>query len=89
MKVELQPEFNLLVVVNIKSKVVEWHVNEKIVASAKMPAIFNNGFRPFVGLYHCKDVIMLNDKVHKIEEPKVIGDLILNKSLMVDRDEIP
>ena len=78
----------MLVVVKMKSKVIEWHVNEKIVASAMMPAQFNNGFRLFVGLYHCKDVVMLNDKVHKIEEPKITNDLILNKSLMVDRDEL-
>lgn len=75
--------------VNMKSKVIEWHVNEKVVASAKMPAMFNNGFRPFVGIYHCKDVIMLNDKIHKIDEPKVVNDLILNKSIMLEREESP
>jgi hypothetical protein len=60
-----QPSFHFIALINMNTRVIEWHINQKIVASAKIPSQFSNGFRAFISLYNCKDVVLLNEKVHR------------------------
>jgi hypothetical protein len=59
-KVTQKPPFCLKVAVNTKAKLMEWHVDDAIAASAKLPSQYNTGFRAFLSLYHSQDAVWLN-----------------------------
>ena len=44
---------------------VDWYVEETIVASAKLPHIFKQGFRVVFSLFNLDDSILLNDEEWK------------------------
>ena len=44
---------------------VDWYVEETIVASAKLPQIFKQGFRVVFSLFNLDDSILLNDEEWK------------------------
>lgn len=53
--------FQMRVVLDMHHHFVDWYVEDTIVASAKLPQVFQQGFRVVFSLFNLEDSILLND----------------------------
>jgi hypothetical protein len=54
--------FQLKITLDMSEQYVEWYIDDAIVASAKLPSMFMQGFKIIFGLFNTEDSVLLNEE---------------------------
>ena len=54
--------FQMRVILDLNSSFIDWYVEDSIVASAKLPDMFGQGFRVVFSLFNTEDSVLLNEE---------------------------